>query len=126
MTNQEIIYLEKEIEKKEIVLCQTDCEYQRDCNTYGRLCKFESRAECWNWHLWKQMDLENLFKQQEIQIGENALKEHNQIIEDLEGRLIKIGMIIQKNKKYFIPFGEEKGEGEIDIYGINECQLPTG
>ncbi len=46
--------------------------------------------------------------------------EHDQIIEDLEKRLEKDGMICFKNEVYMLrECGEENNSGEVDIYGIN-------
>lgn len=48
--------------------------------------------------------------------------EHDQIIDDLERRLEKEGMICFKNADYYVckENEEESQRGEIDIYGVNQ------
>ena len=47
--------------------------------------------------------------------------EHDQIIDDLEKRLEKEGMICFRNESYILrECGNENNSGEIDIYGINQ------
>jgi len=99
---------------------QDSCEYEKDC---GRECHIKNRNKCRNWHIWKQIDLDGLFGPKKIEGSELGLKEHDEIISDLERRLKNIGMAVHRNEKYYLSLKNEYGnEGEIDVYGVSQSR----
>jgi hypothetical protein len=60
----------REIDKKEVIeqaneqiASPSNCEYKQDCAYAHIKCDFSNKSDCGDWHTWKGIDLNILFKE---------------------------------------------------------------
>jgi hypothetical protein len=55
------LVLKRDIEYK--LTGPKDCEYRDVCQYSKRICELENRHDCNDWHIWKGIDLNRLFSE---------------------------------------------------------------